>query len=259
MIRFAWALALAFAGVLATPALAVVPFTQPGNANYTISNTDVRLRTTTAFSTARTWTLPSAAGTCIGQTCQPAANSLEIVDSAGTITSANTLTIAPPSGNTINGNAANLILSAAGVRVVLIPTSSTNWNATVYGDFRAASVLAASAVALTTTTAANITSISLSQGVWSCSANTARTLGATTSVTKMTSGISATTATINLLGTDATQIATAANVMALANSVIVPPVRISLAATTTYYLVAQDTFTVDTNAAYGSLNCYRTR
>lgn len=252
-------LALALAWGIAPQALAVTPFTQPGNADYTISQTDVRLQTTTAFSAARTWTLPAANATCIGQTCQPAAFSMEIVDTAGTITSTNTLTIARPTGGTINGNAANLILSAAGVRVTLVPTSSTNWNATVIGDFRSSTVAVGSAVALTTATAANITTISLSQGIWSCSANTARTLAATTSVTKLSSSISATTATSGSLGSTLAQYPTAANVMALPATVPVPAVRLALTATTTYYLVAEDIFTVDTNAAYGSINCQRLR
>lgn len=252
-------LGAALAWGLSAPAFAVTPFTQPGNADYTVLNTDVRLQTTTAFSAARTWTLPAANATCIGQTCQPAATTLEIVDTAGTITGTNTLTIARPSGGTINGNAADLVLSAAGVRVILTPTSSTNWNASVTGDYVTSSVASGSAVALTTATAANITSVSLSQGVWQCSANTARTLAATTSVTILSSSISATSATSGTLGAGRVTLRTAANVMGGASSVTVPPLRLALTATTTYYLVAEDTFTVDTNAAYGAINCYRMR
>jgi len=244
-------------GALA-PSYGVVSVTNGPNAAYTITNTDVRIVTSVAFSASRTWTLPSAGGTCIGQNCVPAAYSLEIWDQLSTVTATNTLVIAPPSGNTINGNAANLILSAAGVRVVLTPTSSTNWQATVSGDFRQSVVLTASAVALTTATAANITSISLSQGVWSCSANTFRNLAAATSVTKLSSSISATTATSGLNGAGMATVGTAANVMGVVgHSVVVPPLRIALTETTTYYLVAEDVFTVDTNAAFGAINCYR--
>jgi hypothetical protein len=241
----------------AAPAQAVVPFTQVGDAAYSITNTDTYVTTSTAFTSGRTWTLPYASATCIGQTCAPAANQLVIVDGAKTLTSTNTLTIAPQAGNTINGNAANLILSAPGVRVVLIPTSSTNWQAVVSGDYRSSSVAAASAVALTTGTAANITSIALSQGEWSCSANTARTLAASTSVTVLRSSISATSATSGLNGSFGTQVSTAANVMGATASVIIPPIRLVLTATTTYYLVAEDTFTVSTNAAYGTITCQR--
>lgn len=256
MKRLSLALALLF---FASVAHAVVPATRPGNAAYTITNTDVMVITSTAFTAPRTWTLPSAAGTCIGQVCKPPANQLMIVDVAGTVTGTNTLTIAPPSGNTINGNAANLILSAAGVKVILWPTSSTNWAAYVEGDRRVATVAVGSAVALTTTTAANITTISLSQGVWDCFGNTARALNASTSVTEVTTSITATTATPGALGVDMVAFTTAANVLGGSMTQNIGPIRLSPAATTTYYLVADDTFTVSTNAAYGSIICNRVR
>jgi len=250
-------LGLLFALVL--PASAVIQPTRVGNAAYTILPTDTQIITTTAFSTARTWTLPAAGTTCIGQTCVPPVNQLVIYDAAGAITSTNTLTIARPSGQTINGNAADLVLSAARVRVVLIPTSPSNWDAYVTGDYRASSVLVGAAVALTTTTAANMTTISLSQGLWSCTANVNRALAAATSVTQLSTSISATTATPGTLGVSAVQFSTAANVMGADTGQVVGPVILAPTATTTYYVVADDTFTVDTNAVYGSITCQRMR
>ena len=239
------------------PADAVVRTTNVGNAAYTITATDTFVVTTTAFSTARTWTLPSAGATCIGQTCP--AQELIVLDRAGAITSANTLTIARPSGGTINGLGADLILSAPGVKVTLVPTSGTNWNATIQGDYRASSVLVGAAVSLTSTTAANMTTISLSQGLWSCTANVNRALNASTSVTQLSTSISATTATPGTLGVSAVQFSTAANVMGGDTGQIVGPVILAPTATTTYYVVADDTFTVSTNAVYGSITCQRMR
>lgn len=245
---------------LAAPATAVLqPVTRVGNAAYTILSTDQNIITTTAFSTGRTWTLPFAAASCIGQNCRPAASALTILDVAGAISSSGALTIAPQSGDTINGNAANLIITGTRAKITLIPTSGNNWEAYVEGDVVSSSVLAASAVALTTATAANITSVSLSQGVWSCTGTVARTTAATTSVTELKQSISATTATSGTLGTTMTAFITAANVLAGDPAYTVGPVRLSLAATTTYYLVAEDVFTVDTNAGYGSIVCQRMR
>ena len=116
------------------PALSVVQGTQVGNANYTILSTDTVLRTTVAFSTSRTWTLPFAAASCVGQNCKPFANQLTIIDSASAITSSNTLVIARQTGDTINGAAADLTITTAGVQIVLIPTSANNWQAYTIGS-----------------------------------------------------------------------------------------------------------------------------
>lgn len=242
----------------AAPSEAVVQSTRVGNAAYTILNTDTTIITTTAFSTGRTWTLPFAAGTCIGQTCAPPANQLEIIDVAGAISASGALTIAPQSGETINGNAANLIITGTGARVVLIPTSGSNWKAVVQGDVVSSTVAVAAVVSLTSTTAANITTVSLSQGVWDCNGVIHRNLAASTSVTQMQTSISATTATSGTLDASTmVQFSIAANVMAANTSQVIGPIRITLTATTTYYLVAQDTFTVSTNGGYGQLICRR--
>lgn len=242
----------------AAPAFAVNPQTTVGDAAYTVLSTDQTILTTTAFTASRTWTLPSAGATCVGANCSPIAMQLQIVDRAAALTGTNTLVIAPASGETINGNAANLILSAAGVRVLLIPTSGTNWQAYVFGDYRVTTVAVASVVALTTTAAKTIATISLSQGTWDCTGVIHRNLAAATSVTVLKTSISATTDTSGTLDlATMVQFSTAANVMALNTSQVIGPIRLSLAATTSYFLVAQDTFTVDTNGGYGQLRCIR--
>lgn len=254
-------LSLALLLGLLAPAQAVVPRTNVGDAAYSVLNTDVLVTTTTAFTAGRTWTLPFAAGTCVGQTCAPASNTLTIYDLAGAITGTNTLTIAPQSGETINGNAANLIISAAGAQVILYPTTGSNWQAVVMGDYRVATLASGSAVSLSTATAANVTTISLSQGVWDCVGLISRTLNASTSVTVLTGSISTTTANQEAQGTNtATYLQTAANVMgAVGQDTKIGPVRLTLTATTTVYLVAKDTFTVSTNVAYGEIGCRRPR
>jgi hypothetical protein len=52
----------------------------------------------------------------------------------------------------------------------------------------------------------------------------------------------------------------AATVMgALGQDLTIGPQRISLAATTNYFLVENDTFTVSTNIGFGTLTCRRAR
>lgn len=340
-------LALLF-GLLA-PASAVVQSTNVGDAAYTILATDTNIATTTTFTAARTWTLPFAASTCIGQTCTPAASQLQIIDTAGAISSLYPLTIAPQSGETINGNSANLTLSAAGARVVLVPTSSGNWQAFTTGDFvtsgvcpgtggtatvtmtiaapgvvtwtahgitgacpvvfttsgglptgitsgttywvvpssvatntfqvatTVANALAGTSITtsgsqsgthtgtggstLTSTTAANVTGLSLTQGDWDCRATVAHNLGASTSVTVMSGSINQTTATVGTRGSNGTVlVSTAANVLGTGGQDIpIGPVRQSLTGTTNVFLVAQDTFSVSTNVSYGALSCRRVR
>lgn len=144
-------LGLGLAFSLTLSALAVVSQTIVGNVAYSVLNTDVNVYTTTAFTAARTWTLPYAAGTCIGQSCQPAANQLTIADLAGAITYQNTLTIAPQSGDTINGNAANVTLSAAGARAYLVPTSGSNWAIETVGDYVTSGICPGSGTTATVT------------------------------------------------------------------------------------------------------------
>lgn len=114
------------------PSFAVSSATIINNAAYTILSTDVRVQTgPTVFTASRTWTLPDAGQTCIGQNCQPGATALLIYDSSAVISLAFPLVIAPASGNTINGVTTSLTITAANARINLVPTSSTNWQAVI--------------------------------------------------------------------------------------------------------------------------------
>lgn len=114
-------------GLLA-PTYAIVSTTLVNNAAYTILPTDVRIVTgPTVFTASRTWTLPDAGQTCIGQNCAPAATALVIIDNGNAISLAFPLVIAPASGNTINGSSSSITITAAGSRATLYPISSSNW------------------------------------------------------------------------------------------------------------------------------------
>lgn len=146
--------------------------------------------------------------------------------------------------------------------------SSTNDNAAAgyVGEFVTATVAVGAAVALTTATTANVTSISLTAGDWDISGQVDFTPGATTSITVLQGGFSLTTATITGqaggagLGTDPTKITTqVASVPAGQIHTGLLPVRLSIAATTTVFLVAQGTFTISTLAAFGTIRARRAR
>lgn len=143
-----------------------------------------------------------------------------------------------------------------------IPGTATNDNASAgnVGEVIQSTVATGSAVSLTTATPANVTSVSLTAGDWDCRATIARNVGATTSFTKLNGSIGTTTASLVADGTEASKyFSIAANVMAAGTDTKIGPARFSLAATTTIFLVAQDTFTVSTDAAYGQLTCRRAR
>lgn len=118
-----------------------------------------------------------------------------------------------------------------------------------------------SGLSLTSTTAANVTGVSLTQGSWECRATISRVLGASTSVTLYAGSISDTSATIGTPGTaNTTSTSTAANVIgATGADTKVGPDRNNLTATGNRFLVARDTFSVSTDSAYGAMTCLRVR
>lgn len=139
-------LLLAALVAIATPAAAVISFTAMRDANLTIPQDTVSVVTINAFSAARTLTIPNPGQTSIGQSGPTTyyQNALSIYDAAQGITASNTLTIQAASG-TINGSA-TLVVTVTGATVNLIPTSGSNWQATV---------LSASGATITPTTCTN--------------------------------------------------------------------------------------------------------
>jgi hypothetical protein len=112
--------------VVSPAAWAVNQTTKMGDANYSVKNTDTLIVTQQAFTAPRTLTLPYAGGTGIGQTV--GGYTLEFFDTLGTITSSNTLTITPQSGDTINGSTSPIVVNSTGAHVVLYPLSGSGWS-----------------------------------------------------------------------------------------------------------------------------------
>ena len=147
----------------------------------------------------------------------------------------------------------------AGLAIVGVSTNS-NASAGVIGEYATATIATGSSVTLTTATTATVTSISLTAGDWDVWGVVDYTAGATTSITNFRQGISTTAATLGAQDTFtsdsfAAMVPTAAIDLAKGS----PTARISLASTTTVYLVANSTFTISTLKAYGSIFARRRR
>lgn len=110
-------------------AQATVVTTQIGDANQVLPNNVYLLTTSVPLTAPRTLTLPQASRSCIRSNADPVcpANVLEISDVANAISGANTLTIVPAAGDTINGVATPLVISTAGGGVFLRPLPNNSW------------------------------------------------------------------------------------------------------------------------------------
>lgn len=145
--------------------------------------------------------------------------------------------------------------------------STTNDSATAgnIGEVITATVASASAVSLSTGTGKNVTSISLTAGDWDVSGQVDFVLAGVTA-TLFQSGISLATNTLpsqaggSGLGTDPlVGVPLLTTVLSATYAQGISPVRISLSATTTVYLVAQAAFSVGTTTAYGTIFARRAR
>lgn len=135
----------------------------------------------------------------------------------------------------------------------------TNDSATAgnVGETISSLVASGAPVSLTTNTTANVTSISLTAGDWDVEGNINAALG-TATVTAASGGITTTSATVP---TDGSEIfgGVVVTLTSLSTTLSCPRKRISLAATTTVYLVARSTFSAGTVGTFGSLVARRVR
>jgi len=149
-------------------------------------------------------------------------------------------------------------------RPVTIQGSSTNDSAAagIIGETVTSVIPFASATALSTSVVKNVTSISLTAGDWDVRgiAQISVSSLAANTFTTITADISTTSATATSDGQQAKSIATAGT-SALSNiiSAQLPPRRLSLASTTTVYLVASAVFASGTESAYGYIEARRMR
>lgn len=118
-------------------------------------------------------------------------------------------------------------------------------------------VASGSAVSLTSTIAANVTSISLTAGDWDVEGAVQFVAGSATVTTRKASifTTSATQASDGSEGNNGSKLTTTSST----DGITLPRKRLSLAATTTVYLVADSTFSAGTVSAYGVITARRVR
>jgi hypothetical protein len=145
--------------------------------------------------------------------------------------------------------------------VPLGTTTNDSASAGQIGQIISSSVAQASPVALTTGTSANVTSISLTAGDWDVTGHVGFIPAATTSVTTMLGSVTLVSAVADVTpgwGVVHRQAALVTGALGFQLGGA-GPVRISIASTTTVYLVANAQFTVSTMEAYGAIRARRMR
>jgi len=125
------------------------------------------------------------------------------------------------------------------------------------GEFVSSLVASGSAVSLTTATAANVTSISLTAGDWDVEGNV-NFKETTSTVTARSAGISTTSVTIPSDGSEGYN-GVQSTVTTENNTITLPTKRISISGTTTVYLVGSATFSAGTCAGFGAITARRVR
>jgi hypothetical protein len=125
------------------------------------------------------------------------------------------------------------------------------------GELVSSLVASGAAVALVSETGKNVTSISLTAGDWDVEGNV-NLVAAGATVTAMSAGISDTSITVPVDGSEVYN-GQQSTVASFTGSITMPRKRISLAATTTIYLVTKATFSAGGISAFGSINARRVR
>lgn len=126
--------------------------------------------------------------------------------------------------------------------------------------YQSAALAQASATSLTTITAANITSLSLTAGDWDVQGQVYFIPANTTTVTQLIGSLNTTSAT--LAGNDSkqqTNLSIPFTSTGMPFSVLTPVARFSLVSTTTIYLIGYANFAVSTTTAFGAITARRTR
>jgi len=139
-------------------------------------------------------------------------------------------------------------------------TTNDNALAGQVGEFISSQVLLGGAVPLTTLVTVNVTSINLTAGDWDVWGVVGFSPGASTAIVGIQGGVSLTSASIPGVSTSsAFTLLTLPFTTGITQTVSVGQTRVSIAVTTTVYLVAMSTFSGGTLGAYGAVNARRAR
>lgn len=187
-----------------------------------------------------------------------------------TITSAGASTVAKVNGVSYGASpATNTFPLVTGANTVTytatsqIPGSTTNDSASAgnVGEYISSTVLVGAAVALSSGTASNVTSISLAAGDWMSHATVSYTANAATTASAYWGNINTVSATLNSLPGAGALINLVGSFPAGLASPTLPvgSIRLSLAGTTTTYLVTESLFATNTMASFGFIGAWRRR
>jgi hypothetical protein len=163
---------------------------------------------------------------------------------------------------TVANLTAGRAISATGI---IGTTTNNNADAGSVGEVISSSVAVGSAVSLTDATGGftgkTITSISLTAGDWDVFGSVGVNSAATTNFTSIAGGINTVTDTLNSAYEEETRFryGTAGLVPGTVISFTFPTTRVSIASTTTYYLIGYASFTVSTATAFGRITARRAR
>lgn len=219
--------------------------------------------------------------------CTGAANALGYTSGTGIICNGS-INAATLSGNAIGTSGTSVpLLSGANTwggaqtfSSTLIPsqtngivgtTTNNNANAGSIGEFICAQVWnggspsgcatnSSTPIALTSLTAANVTSISLTAGDWDIWGNIAFVNGGPTVQTSAIGAIDTTSAALPTIPNGGAEVYIPATFTTGQGPILpVGMVRVSISATTTFFLVAQSTFSTSTCSVYGFIGARRRR
>jgi len=160
----------------------------------------------------------------------------------------------PAFGNTVSTLTATGAITPNSTAGIVGTTTSDNANAGSVGEF---ATNTATGVSLSSGVTANVTSVSLTAGDWDVSGTVFFNPAASTTVSGITTGISNTSATLAGLGTLNQLNATLTTGAGQRQST--PVFRISIASTTTIFLVVSTGFGVSTMTADGTIRARRVR
>lgn len=180
----------------------------------------------------------------------------------GTTTSTGTGSVVLSASPTLTGTLSASAITASGQLIGGGTTTNNNASAGQIGEYVQANVLQGSAVTLTSGASTTIMSISLTAGDWDVTAICGYTGTGVTAINYLQSAINNVTNSLAgvTLGMNWTQSNGNTNFYNQCDSyLIIPNYRISLATTTTYYMISASNYTGGTTKAYGTLNARRVR
>lgn len=176
---------------------------------------------------------------------------------SGSIVLSNSPTLVTPTLGAAIATSLNFSPSTGGI---IGTVTNDNTNAGNVGEYVSSLIVAGSAVSLSNSITANITSISLTAGDWEVTFEGYFAPAATTSITQLLGSISTTSATLNQTPGNFGQYQVPAQVPGTsANVCIQCSNRYSLSTTTTLFAVAFAAFTVSTMTVFGGLRARRIR